>query len=87
MKIERDIQGKLICMAVMSLCFLGSGCATWHTTWGTATWNPLNDYLNQQAYNSDVQSYKSRGMSESDAERNAYEDQFFQQMHETADKP
>jgi hypothetical protein len=61
-KVNRSLLG----VALILLCFLGSGCETL-----------VNSAFDTWDYNSRVDWYKDRGMSQKKAERNAYEDQFF----------
>lgn len=54
---------------LIALCLLGSGCGA-----------IIEGAFNQWDYDTRVDSYKDRGMSQKAAQRNAYEDQFFDSM-------
>ncbi|MEJ0090295.1 MAG: hypothetical protein WDM80_11205 [Limisphaerales bacterium] len=47
-----------------------------------AGFDPVGDELNSMEYNQRVKTYKNSGMTQKNAERNANEDMFFQNMEE-----
>jgi hypothetical protein len=63
----------LLAIALGLLCVCGSGCFI------------LQGALDKWDYDSRVDDYKDRGYSQRSAERNAYEDQFFDQMTQKAE--
>ena len=62
-----------LCISLGIICLLEAGCAGF---------DPVGDELNSMEYNQRVKTYKSSGMTQKSAERNANEDMFFQKMEQ-----
>ena len=63
-------KGSFLSLELVLLCTLCSGCNTL-----------IDSAFDNWDYNSRVHAYEERGMSRKKAERNAYEDQFFDKMN------
>jgi len=77
MRLERDASKELLTLALLAISLFGSGCASMVESMFML---PLHSEVEAQDYKSRVAEYKSRGVSQKNAERAAYEAQFFDSM-------
>jgi hypothetical protein len=77
MQLERKAQRKLLAVALLGISLFSSGCASMVES---MLWSPVDSAVDNYDYKTRVDDYKSRGVSQKNAERAAYEDQFFDKM-------
>jgi len=77
MELARKAQKGLLAGTLLAVIFFSSGCASMVES---MLWSPVDSAVDNYDYKTRVDDYKSRGVSQKNAERAAYEDQFFDKM-------